>query len=218
VKRLAAALFLLLLILMLASVSLAARGDPQKKITPADQARAKAMLLRKSDFGPAFTERQASSSQEDFYCAAIDLSDVTLTGQAKMRTFTEVLVSVSSSAAVYESVDDANAAWRRETSAAGTKCVQGVLRREFARGGLRLLSFRKAPFPRLAERSIAYRIAFSGQVQGVATPVYIDIVALQQSRGQAGLFFAAPVRPVELSERRRLAGIVAGRMVNAMRR
>jgi hypothetical protein len=39
----------LAVVLVATGSALAARGDPQKRITPADQARAKAMLLRAAD-------------------------------------------------------------------------------------------------------------------------------------------------------------------------
>ncbi len=84
VKWLAAAL--LVLALVLSGVSLGARGDPKKRITPADQARARAMLLRKSDFSLAFRAGPASTGA-DFYCAALDESDLTVTGQAESPSF-----------------------------------------------------------------------------------------------------------------------------------
>ena len=108
------------LALAVAGTALAARGDPQKQIRPADQARAKAMLLRPADFNPAFTARPSSSSGSgDFYCAALDESDLTLTGEARSHSFTATTEYVTSTAYVYVSRSDSNASWRRGTSAGG---------------------------------------------------------------------------------------------------
>ena len=116
---------------------------------------------------------------------------------------------ISSLAQVYETVADANTSWRRGTSPAGESCV----RKEFAKDG-GLISFKRKAFPRLAQRSIAYRAV--GTTQGVR--FYLDLIVLQQSRAQAGLAFASAPTPFPHDEEVRLARIVAGRMVNAMRR
>ena len=203
----------LLLALVGAAAALAARGDPQKKITPADQARAKAMVLRNADFGLGFKATLASADEGDFYCEALDESDLTLTGEAKSPTFRGGVELVSSLSAVYRSLADSNTSWRRETSAAGDTCARDEFRREFQRDGIRLESFRRMTFPRLAERSIAYRLVASSQ--GVR--VYFDVVVLQQSRGQAALLLGSALAPMPRAEEVRLARIVAGRMAKALR-
>jgi len=205
--------FVLLLALVGTGAALAARGDPQKKITPADQARAKAMLLRKADFGLGFKATPASADEGDFYCKALDESDLTLTGEAESPTFQGGVEFVSSFSQVYGSLADSNTSWRRGTSAAGDKCVRDEFRRQFQKDGIRLESFRRMAFPRFAERSIAYRLVASSQ--GVR--VYFDVVVLQQSRGQAALLLGSALAPMPKAEELRLTRIVAGRMVKAMR-
>jgi len=211
VRKLAVAFLLALLVV--SGAALAARGDPQKKITPADQARAKAMLLRKTDLGPGFKAKPADQSDDDFYCKALDESDLTLTGEAESPDFDTDLVFISSIAQVYESVADANTSWRRGTSAAGEKCLSDEFRRQLKADGLRVGSFRRTSFPRIADRSIAYRLAASGQ----GVKVYIDFAVLQESRAQAALFFVSAPTSVAKAEQVRLARIVAGRMAKAMR-
>jgi len=198
----------LLLALVVSGAALAARGDPQKKITPADQARAKAMLLRTTDVGPGYKATRSSSGSDDFYCAALDESDLTLTGEAESPNFETKTVFLSSMAQVYESVADANVSWRRGTSASGERC----LRKELSRDG-GLVSFRKRAFPRLAQRSVAYR--FVGSAQGIR--FYLDFVVLQQSRAHAVLAYGSVLVPVPGTDQVRLARIVAGRMSKAMR-
>ena len=205
--------FVLLLALVGTGAALAARGDPQKKITAADQARAKAMLLRKADFSPVFKATPASGDEGDFYCKALDESDLTLTGEAESPTFQGGVEFVSSLSQVYESLADSSTSWRRGTSAAGDKCVRDEFRRQFQKEGIRLESFRRMAFPRFAERSIAYRFVASSQ--GVR--VFFDVVVLQQSRGQAALLLGSALAPMPKAEEVRLTRVVAGRMAKAMR-
>jgi len=203
----------LLALALLAGVSnaLASRGDPVKQLVPADQVRAKAMLVRKSDLGQGF-KTSKSSSGDDTYCKALDESDLVLTGDAESPTFTGGVAFVSSGAQVYATRGDANTSWRQGTSAAGEKCVRSTFRDVLAREGGRLVSFHRLAFPHLAERSIAYRaIATSSGVH-----VYLDLVMLQRARAQAGLFMGAALSPVPRSDEVQLASVVAGRMATAM--
>ncbi len=79
--------------------------------------------------------------------------------------------------------------------------------------GVRDITFQRLAFPRLAQRSDAYRLV--GFVQGV--PAFVDIVVLQQSRAHAALFMASVLQPVLKPEQVRLARILAGRMAKSMR-
>jgi hypothetical protein len=207
--------FALLLALVGAGAALAARGDPQKRISPADQARAKAMLVRKSDL-PGFRVGPAGTAG-DFYCKALDMSDLTLTGKAEGRQLALGTVFVGSSSEVYQSVADAGAAWRRGTSTAGMRCGTTLLRREFAKGGARLTSLRKIAFPRVSDRTIAYRVKLSVTTAQGVVPLYVDLVGLMRSRAQAtvvvGSALVAPGRAEVLG----LARLVAKRMATAMR-
>lgn len=187
--------------------ALAARGDPQKRFTPADQARAKAMLLRKADLPRGFVA-SLDTPESDFYCKALDESDLTLTGEAESPNFSRVTVFIASLAQVYESVGDANASWRRGTSPAGERCI----RDEFAKDS-EFLSLRRLSFPRVAPLTVAYRL--TGRTQGVG--FYLDFAVLQRSRAQAAIVFGSAVAPVRKAEEVRLARIVAKRMATAMR-
>jgi hypothetical protein len=197
----------LTLSMVVTSAALAARGDPQKKLTPADQARAKSMLLRSSDLGPGFAASR-DPSESDPYCRALDESDLTLTGESESPNFKRATILVASFAQIYESVADANASWKRGTSPAGERCI----RDELGRDGT-LVSFRRMSFPRLAQRTIAYRLV--GRTQGVK--FYLDFIVLQQSRAQAGIAFASAVVPIPKAEQVGLARVVAERTIKAMR-
>lgn len=192
--------------------ALAGRGDPQERFTRADQARAKSMLLRQKDMPAGFRSLPASGPDSDFYCKALDESDLTLTGEAE-GILTRGSVGIFTVAQVYVSLADTNASWRRGTSKAGEKCLGAALRRELLVSGVRDVVVRRFPFPRVAERSVAYRVV--GLAQGV--PAFFDFVVMQRSRAQVALFMTSALQPVLKPEQVRLARIVAGRMATAMR-
>ena len=208
-RRLAVVVFALALVG--SGAALAARGDPQRKLTPGDQARARAMLVRQVDMGPAFRSTPVSG-RDDFYCAALDESDLTLTGEARSPSFASTVEFVSSQAYVYRTRADANASWQRGTSAAGQKCLRQGLRDELQGSTVRLVSFKKIAFPKLAQRSVAYR-AIADQ-QGVR--VYLDLVALQEGRAQVAIVYGAGLSAPPKAEELRLARTVARRMAKAM--
>jgi hypothetical protein len=203
--------------LLASSVALAGGGDPQKRIEPADQARARAMLLRKTDLPGFRAERNTSGGDIDFACAALGESDLTLTGLADSPEFSAGPAFASSEAQVYESIADGSAAWTRDTSTAGIACLKSTLRREFAKEGLTLLSFRKLAFPPVSQRSAAYRIALSGKSQGISVRVFFDAVVLLHSRAEVflavGSALVPPVKSVDVG----LARTLASRMKTAMR-
>jgi hypothetical protein len=211
VRRLLAAL--LVLTLAATGTALAGRGDPQKRIVAADQARAKAMLLRTADFGLGFRTSPAPPDSDDFYCKALDESDLTLTGEAQSPTFAGGVEAYTSASQVYETKADSSASWRRGTSAAGEQCVRKEFTRLLARQGTRLESFGRVPFPRLAEKSVAYRLVISSQ--GIRA--FLDVVALKQGRAQVSVLFTSGLTPVPKEEEIRLARVVASRMAKAMR-
>jgi hypothetical protein len=205
--------------LAVSGVALGARGDPQKKINPADQARAKQMLLRKADF-PGHKSTPPSQSNGDPYCRALDESDLTLTGEAESPNFEPRkldpqtgLLFATSVGQVYESLADANASWRRGTSAAGEKCIRDIFRRAIQKGGNTFVSFRRMPFPRLAQRTAAFRLIATSQ----GVPIHLDFAVLMQSRAHASVLMGVvPVKPKN-TELERLSRIVASRLKTAMR-
>jgi hypothetical protein len=205
---------IIVLALLLAAASTALASDPTKRINRADQARARAMLLRQSDVGLGFRAvTGGSSSSTDLNCAALDESDLTVTGDADSPKFTSGLHTIGSAAALYATVRDANTSWRRGTSRAGFECLTDGFRRLARSSGLHHVSFRKVPFPSLAPRTIAYR----WQVLAGGVHVYTDFVFLMRGRAQATTYFIAGIDPLDRSEQLRLARLVSNRMTKAMR-
>jgi hypothetical protein len=206
----------LLLALVASGAALAGRGDPQKALNRADQARARAMLLKKVDLAPGARVVPSSTEEEDFYCKALDESDLTVTGEAETPSFERGPTFVQQTTQVYESVADANASRRRGTSTAGEQCARNEFRKYFAQRGVTLDSWARTPFPRFAQKSVAYRLVASNPAIGLR--VVVDVVFLQQSRGQAAVLLgAAGSTPFPRAEGVRLARLVAGKMARAMR-
>lgn len=206
--------------LVVSGAALAGRGDPQKKINPADQARAKAMLLRASDMPAGYKSTPPTRDEDDFYCRALDESDLTLTGEIESPTFSprrpdrvRGVLFISSGGQLYESRADANASWQRGTGAAGMKCFRDGLRREIEKDGGKFIAFKRVPFPRLAERTAAFRLL--GTTDGV--PVQLEFVVLMQSRAHATITLGLVPIGSPRAELERLARIAAGRMKTAMR-
>ncbi|MEX0850377.1 MAG: hypothetical protein WD015_02625 [Gaiellaceae bacterium] len=208
----------LLACLVVAASASATHQDPQKALTKADNTRARAMLLKRTDLPPGFQARPDSGQDPHTDCpAAVSESDLTLTGEAEGTNFALGVVLVDSAAQVYQSTADADVSWRRGTSAAGVRCVTALLRREFSKQGIDLLSLRKIAFPRVSDRTVAYRVSLSAHSAQGPVPFYLDIVALMHSRAQAtvivGSALVVPTRVDEL----RYARLVAARMARAMR-
>lgn len=207
---------ILLAVLALAgtSAAVAGRGDPQKRITPADQARAKSMLLRAGDFNAGYTALPTSGgSGGGFYCAALDESDLTLTGQTQSPSFTATGEYVISSASVYRSGSDATTSWKRGTSAVGQQCLRARLRSELRSSATRLVSFTRMAFPKRGDLSVA----FSGVASQQGIRIYVDVVAMQVSRSQTAVSYISALAPPPSGELRRLTALVAKRAAAAMR-
>jgi hypothetical protein len=204
-----------LLALVASGVALAGRGDPKQRLSAADNARAKSMLVKKADLGAGFVAGPVVRPESDFYCRALDESDLTVTGKAFSPSFRAAggIVSISSYSDVYASRAQARVSWRRGTSAAGQACLRAGARREAERAGLRFVSFRWLSLPRFAEQSVAFRA--SVRQQGVNA--FVDIVALRQSRAFVAITFFSADAPVPTSAVVRLARIIAERMATAMR-
>jgi hypothetical protein len=208
-----ASVVVVVLALVVTATALAARGDPKERFTPADQARARAMELRVGDLNPAYAVHPAPISSGGFYCAALDESDLTLSGKGSSPIFTATGEFVRSIAAVYATRADANQSWQRVMSPAGAQCQRTALRAELQSSAMRLVSLKRIPFPSRGTRSVAYRAVAT--LQGVR--FYVDVVTMQVSRAEAGVIYVNALAPPPQSEVRRLTGLVATRAQKAMR-
>lgn len=206
----------LLLALVVVGAATAARGDPQERFTPADQARAKAMLLRKTDFAPGWKASKPAAELDDMYCEALDESDLVLTGEGESLDFEKESAAgyfyVGSLSQVYETASQSATSWRRGTSAAGFRCIRRVYAAWAKDEGLRFVSLRRISFPRFAPQSTAFRVTF--KAEGV--PIVMDWVVMRDGRAQAGLVFGGVPTAFRRAEAVLLADLIAVRMAEAM--
>lgn len=213
--------YVLLFAFLVASASaLATHQEPKKRLTRADNARARTMLIRRSDLPAGFRAQASGGENPHVDCpASVSEADLTLTGEAEGAQFTGAgaVFYVTSLSAIYTSVGDASASWRRGSSAAGTKCLAGLLGRVFVMQNIDFIALQKLAFPRVSERSIAHRVTLSATTAQGTVPLYVDVVGLMRSRAQALVFVGSALVPPQRSEELRLARIVAGRMASAMR-
>ena len=192
--------------------------DPQKRLTRADNTRARAMLITRADLSAGFRAQADRSQDPHVDCPpAVSESDLTLTGEAEGGQFALGVVFVSSAAQVYRSAADAGASWRRATSAAGVRCATMLLRREFAKQRIQVLSLRRVAFPRLSQRTVAYRVRLEATTPQGAVVLFIDLVALKHGRAHATVIVGTALVPPRRADELQLARLVAGRMATAMR-
>lgn len=199
-----------------AGVAFADHLEPEKRIRPADQARARSILLRAADVPGAVAQR-GSGGEPHLTCSALDESDLTVTGDAKSTTWTWGATVVSSAATLYASERDAATAWRRGTSAAGLRCLRSELGRAFLQLGARPGSLSRISFPRVAPRTAVYRLALTVEAQGQRIRMVLDFVVLMRGRAQAGLVVASVLPAAARTAEVQLSRTIAARMARAMR-
>jgi hypothetical protein len=203
-----------------AASAFAANGEPQKRFTKVDQARAQSILLTSADLGPGWLPGPSSGSPSaDPRCPGWqpDESDLTETGEAD-RNFQQVTGAVLSSyAAFYKTAAQARASWDRGVKPGMLTCLGGMLE-QLSTGTLSIRTVQKGalPFPRVAPRTAAYRLVVELKAGANVLPVYVDIVFLTDGRVQGALMVMAVRRPFAPALEHRLAGLMAKRMDRAV--
>ena len=207
--------------LALAAPALGADGEPRKALTAKGQAIAKSIVLKRSDLSTGFVPHKPSDAArpKGARCGAVDESDLTVTGDADSPDFSRDAsgVAVGSSASVYRSLRESNAAWRRAETAAAVRCFADLVRLTApAARQVKVLSAKRIPFPRLSSKSIAYRVVATMRIGGSRTiRAYFDAVLLQRGTVQAALVVTSLGQAVPLEQEQALAGVIAGRMAKA---
>lgn len=202
--------------LLATGVAAANHLDPRKEIRPADQARARAVLLRAADLGPGYRVERTSGLEPHLTCRALDESDLTVTGAARTPFWARELRIFATSSALYRSQAESARAWSRSTSPAGLRCLRETFSRSIAPGAGLQASLRRLPFPRVAQATAAFRIEIADGGRGNPR-LFVDFVLLRQGRAQAALVFVSLVAVTPRADEARLARLVGARMASAMR-
>jgi hypothetical protein len=178
-----------------AAVVRAGGGDEQIKFNPADQAAARAVLIRRSDLGASGWEggRVKPDLSAGPTCPNYHpkLSDLVITGAAK-SAFRRSGFEFDSAAEVLKTRRMVALDWRRSVLAPG---VVPCLRQTLAKGlgsNAKLIAFTKLAFPRLATYTALFRGVIGVQAQGQTVRVLADTVVVGRRRTEITLSVAGP--------------------------
>ena len=199
---------------------------PKKVIIPAVQAKAKAINVRISDLPPGdWTAKPAAPDTGTPHCSYYnpDQSDLTENGNANSKELTAPTASfVSSSTSIFKTAAQGRTAYKRVVQPKLPKCLGEI----FAKGAAKTfkvtnLSAVAKPFPKLAERSNAYRISAdftSTQRRPRRRDAWHRVAAERvMNRGKVDtvVFFAGIGRAFLDTVEQSVAGKVAARTKNA---
>ena len=180
----------------LAEVATVHAGDGKEQIrfNAADQAAARAVVIRRADLGsgwvggPAKPDLSAGPSCPNYHPK---VSDLVLTGAARTN-FRRSGFDFDSQAGVLKTRRMVALDWRRSVLARG---VVPCLRRTIANGlgsGAKMVSFAKLPFPHLSTYTAFFRGVISAQAQGKTVRVLTDLVLVGRSRTELTLTVIGP--------------------------
>jgi hypothetical protein len=185
--------------------------------TPAGMARARALLLRRGDFGRDWTSSPAPKTVPGLTCPAFSpaLSGVVQTGGAISPTYEQNPTGpfASQTAYAYANGAEEQTVWSEVARPRLLSCVAASLDRtstggvHFAVSGKRLLAL-----PSLAVRAEGYRVTGTATVPNQTVNVYLDVVLLGGGDGVTELSFSSFLQPVARTFEVRVARIIAGRV------
>jgi hypothetical protein len=196
-------------------VALASNGEPQKKLTKADQAKARAIALHRSDFAAGWVAKpNTNTSQDSPRCSNYnpDQSDLIETGDVDSPDFRRAEGSfVSSSVGIFKTVKMAQKGYARVARPQLPKCFAELFTKGVAPAKVQILQVGPIAFRQLGDRSNAYRLRANVTVQGTTVPTTIDIVLFNRGRVDVAMIFAGIIQPLPFAFEQSLAAHVAAR-------
>ena len=214
----------LIVCLAVPAIALAADTDPKRQITPADQAKARSVLLKRTDFAAGW-KKVAASPDADLTCPGFnpDGSDLTLTGESEAEfQHTQGFPRITSFSDVYVSKGDALKSWARTVKPAIARCMghffqQGIVEEG---GKATIVKQGRIAFPKVAPRTDAFRVVANVIIEQpgkapLTVPFTIHLVALGHGRGEAGLLTMGFGPGVSTADLRSFAKLIALRLAAA---
>ncbi len=202
-----------------AAASAASPRDPKKVIIPAVQAKAKAINVQRSDLtNESWKANPASTSQGNPRCSYYNpnQSDLTENGDADSPEFTLPSSSfVSSNTSIFTTATQGRTAYARVVQPKLPQCLAEIFRKGAAPTKVTIVSAKEVSFPKLAERSNAYRIVASFKSGSQKIAVYLDVVVMNRGKVDAVIFFAGIGQVFNAAFERSVAARVAARTANA---
>jgi len=198
-----------------AGVVPAGDGKEQIKFNPADQAAARAVVIRRADLGSSGwtggpTKPDLSSGPR---CANYHpkVSDLVLTGAAR-TTFQNAGFAFDSQSSVLKTKRMVALDWRRSVLAPGAvTCLRHTIGKGLG-SNAKVVSFRKLSFPQLATYAALFRGVISVSSQGTTVRVLTDLVLVGRNRTELTLTIVGPVSAksaLSASERRLARALIA---------
>jgi hypothetical protein len=204
---------------LVAAAAAGAAGGPgveQVHLTAADQANARAAVVKRSDLGPGWTggaKKPSGSSSPDCGSWHPKQSDLVLTGDAE-SDFQQPGFEVDSEAQVLRTAQMVALDWQRTVMAPQiVPCLKQTLTRKAA-AGERIVSVGRVAFPRVARYTAAFRVVFDVTVKRSTLRMRYDVVLLGSSRTEVTLGFSSPAAAAATMAQAelRLAGILNSRI------
>jgi hypothetical protein len=214
-------LVLLVLGAFLASAAVAAAGsDPgqeQVHLVAADQAAARAAVLRPADLGSGWTggaKKPSLSSKPPCTNWQPKQSDLVLTGAAE-SDFKHPGLEIDSGAQVLRTAEMVHLDWQRTAVAPElVPCLRSYLQTQ-STSDAKVVSVHRLAFPRVApaDYTAAYRVEIHVQASGTTVPVYSDVILVGRGRTEIDLTVTAPAGAASAvgAAERKLAGLLAQR-------
>jgi hypothetical protein len=196
-----------------------AATDPNRetiRLNAADQAAARAVVLKKSDFGvpriwtggktkPDFSANPTCPNYHP------NLSRFVVTGAAATEWRGAGLGEVQTQTEVLKTAEMVRKEWRLQIDAPGAlSCLRSIVKREFTSPAVRFVSFGRTSFPHIATHTIGLRVV----AEANRTKLVVEIALFGQGRTEvelsvAGLYSA---RTPIASETKRLARVLRARI------
>ncbi len=175
--------------------ALAANGDPLKRHTKADMARARKASIYASDLGTGWkavrTKNGKSGSRPRCSDYRPDQSDLVETGTYDSPDFTRPNSSfVASTSGVFRTARMARAGYARVAAPQLPGCFAEIFRNGTGNpAAVTIVNSGPLRFPRLGDRSNAFRLVLTYAAQGVKVPVSIDLVLFNRGRIDVAMVF-----------------------------
>jgi hypothetical protein len=194
----------------------AASGPGKQKIelNAADQARARAVVLRRSDLGAGWTGgRVKPDLTSQVSCASYHpkVSDLVVTGAAASQ-FRGTGIALVNEVEIFRTAAMVDRDWRRSIVPAAVPCLRATLTKGLG-AQAKVLSFGRIPFPKVGTHSAAFRGVVAVSALGQTVRVLLDIVLVGKGRTEISLDASAPAAAARVvsSAERRLARMLAAR-------
>ena len=199
--------------LMFVQAALAADKQPIK-FNAADQAAAKAVLVKANDLGTGW---QGGAKKPDLTPDAdctFKRSDLVLTGAAKSEFKTQG-ASITSESNILQTPAMVAAEWRRSFgSSSYMACARKVVMNSDA-ANVKFVSFKNVAFPKLAQYSTRYRMVADYVNAATSVRMLVDVIVLGRGRTEISLVVTVPYADRAAADvvERKLAKLLVSRIV-----